>query len=270
MCEIFGFTSNKEEIINNYLKEFFSHCDYHPHGWGIANIKNNKIMLEKEPKKAVDSELLLEKLKNPIKTKDLLAHIRYATMGCTNDKNCHPFIKKDNDDMPWVLIHNGTVFQCKKLNKYMKQQKGDTDSERILFHIINEINKQELEKQRVLTDLEKFNIIDKVIAKITKNNKINLILHNGELMYVHTNLKDTLHYQQNENHIIFSTLPLNDGEWKHVPLNTLLAYKDGKLVYKGKKHENEYIETEADLEFLAKLEEEMKNNPCGLHSCQIK
>ena len=27
MCEIFGFSSSKEEELNDYLKEFYSHCD---------------------------------------------------------------------------------------------------------------------------------------------------------------------------------------------------------------------------------------------------
>ena len=36
MCEIFGFSSSKEEELNDYLKEFYSHCEEHPHGWGLA------------------------------------------------------------------------------------------------------------------------------------------------------------------------------------------------------------------------------------------
>ena len=31
MCEIFGFSSSKEEELNDYLKEFYSHCEEHPH-----------------------------------------------------------------------------------------------------------------------------------------------------------------------------------------------------------------------------------------------
>ena len=263
MCEIFGFTSKKEETINKYLKLFFNHCDYHPDGWGIANIKNKNPTIEKEPKKAIDSTYLLNKLKKPIKTKNLLAHIRYATMGCMNDKNCHPFTEKDKTGRTWTLIHNGTVFQCQKLNKYIRTQKGETDSERMLLHIINEINKKE--KEQTLDNKHLFKTLDTLITDITKNNKINIILHNGETLYVHTNLKNTLHYQKNNNHIIFSTLPLNDEKWEKLPINTLIAYKDGKQIQKGKKHKNEYIETKEDLELLKKLEEEFRKNPCGNH-----
>ncbi len=32
---------------------------------------------------------------------------------------------------------------------------------------------------------------------------------------------------------MFSTVPLNEQEWKPLPLNILLAFQDGKLVQTG-------------------------------------
>lgn len=37
-------------------------------------------------------------------------------------------------------------------------------------------------------------------------------------------------------------MPLDKEEWKPLPLNTLLAYKDGRFVYKGTNHGYEYNE----------------------------
>ncbi len=260
MCELFGFTSKEEEVINDYLKNFFNHCHCHPHGWGIAKLDDNKTIIKKGAEKAVESEYLAEKLESPIKTKNFLAHIRYATRGCTNDKNCHPFTKKDNHGRTWTLIHNGTLFCCERLNQYIPQQNGDTDSERILLHVINEIN--EKEKGKILTDEEQFQIIENVILKITKDNKVNIILHNGETMYVHTNLKNTLQYQTNDKHIIFSTHPLSKDKWQQVPINQLFSFKNGELIQKGKKHNNEYKISQEDLEILAHMIDDFKNNLC--------
>ena len=76
-------------------------------------------------------------LKKSIEVKNAFAHIRYATIGNVEFKNCHPYSDEDNTGRRWTLIHNGTIFEYKPLNAYVKEQSGDTDSERILIHIIN-------------------------------------------------------------------------------------------------------------------------------------
>ena len=93
MCEIFGFSSSKEEELNDYLKEFYSHCDEHPHGWGLAILDSDKFSVFKEPVKARSSVMLGNILLNPIVSKNALAHIRLGTIGVKDFYNCHPFVK---------------------------------------------------------------------------------------------------------------------------------------------------------------------------------
>lgn len=50
MCELFGITSAESHEINNDLKEFFSHSNAHPHGWGLACLEANNVQIEKEPR----------------------------------------------------------------------------------------------------------------------------------------------------------------------------------------------------------------------------
>ena len=45
MCELLGISSEKEELVNEYLKTFYSHSDKHPHGWGLAYLYDGQIML---------------------------------------------------------------------------------------------------------------------------------------------------------------------------------------------------------------------------------
>ena len=60
-------------------------------------------------------------------------------------------------------------------------------------------------------------------------------------LYVHKNEPGTLHAKTTPDGIIFSTHPLDDGHWTEVPTNCLQVYKDGDLVYEGRRHDYTYI-----------------------------
>ena len=79
---------------------------------------------------------------------------------------------------------------------------------------------------------------------------MNLIIYDGEYMYVHTNYINSLHFLEQEDFTIFSTLPLSDKGWKPVKFTTLLAYKDGKQIFTGTNHKNEFINNEESMKYL--------------------
>ena len=54
MCELFGFSGRKPESLNGQLREFFSHSEDNPHGFGL--MYGGK--LYKEAAKANDSRSL--------------------------------------------------------------------------------------------------------------------------------------------------------------------------------------------------------------------
>jgi glutamine amidotransferase len=127
-----------------------------------------------------------------------------------------------------------------QLITYIQKQDGNTDSERILLYIIDKINLATDEKGSSLNQEERINVIEKVINTLSHRNKLNLLIYDGENFYVHTNMKDTLYYK-NDNGTIFSTTPLDNGVWNNVPMCTLQVYQEGKLIYTGKSHNNEYV-----------------------------
>lgn len=253
MCEIFGFCSSEEEELNDYLREFYSHCEEHPHGWGLAILDSNKFSVVKEPKKARSSIMLGNILLNPIVSKNALAHIRFGTIGERDFYNCHPFVKKDQSGRRWTLIHNGTVFDCPDLCKYGTIEEGETDSERILLAIVDLINSFESFKGESLSSKERFDIVSDLISFMALCNKLNLIIYDGEQMYVHTNYKGSLHYLKNENGVFISTQALDSNDWKEVPLNTVISFSNGELLFKAKPHTYEYVETEEQLRFIEKF-----------------
>lgn len=253
MCELFGISSQNSYFINDYLKDFFSHSSKHPHGWGLACIDENEVSIEKEPLQATRSYYLKERLSVPIRTKTALAHIRYATIGNVEYCNCHPYTKKDSSGRRWTMIHNGTIFDYAPLDPYSKIQTGDTDSERILLYLVDEINEEIKRLGRAPDARERFDMLDRIFTEMSKGNKLNLLLFDGEIMYVHTNYRDSLHFLEKESCIIFSTRPLGLEKWEKVPFTALIACKDGKIVFEGAKHGNEYVESEENLKFLYQI-----------------
>lgn len=249
MCELFGYSAETEYEINDYLKTFFKRSPQHPNGWGLACMEGAEAVIEKEPIQATKSHYLKERLTWPVVSKNVFAHIRFATVGNEEYSNCHPHSKKDNAGRRWTEIHNGTIFDFEPLSKYIKVQRGTTDSERILLYIVDKINRIEMDDKR-LSGRERFEILDCLIGNLAKGNKVNLIIYDGEYMYVHTNYKNSLFYLEKDGAIIFSTRPLTNERWKNVPFTRLLAYKNGKLVFTGKSHGNEYFDSEENMKFI--------------------
>lgn len=254
MCEIFGVCAKNCYAINDYLKEFFSHSVKHPHGWGLACMGDeNEVMIEKEPLQASKSLYLKERLRAPIKVSHALAHIRYATIGNLEYLNCHPYIQKDNGGRRWTLVHNGTIFDYEPLEEYADYQKGSTDSERILLYLVDKINMAEMRLGRSMYARERFRLIDAILVDMSVGNKLNMLIYDGELMYVHTNYANTLHFLQKRDGVIFSTQPLGRGDWKDVPFCTLLAYREGQLMFRGTSHGHEYFDNAENEKYLYQI-----------------
>ncbi len=241
MCEIYGFSGNRKKKLNYDLREFYSHSDEHPNGWGLALFDEQINELSKEVCRADKSAFLKEKLSSPIKAKNALAHIRLATIGNVDQDNCHPFTATDTAGRTWTLIHNGTIFESDRLNKYIFLQKGETDSERILLYIVDRINAAVSQSGRFLTSAERFGILDEIVCGSSPKNKLNLLIYDGEILYAHTNFRDSLYYRRDESGVTLSTQPLSEGIWKNVPFTTLQGYKNGTRVYTGTNHNNEYF-----------------------------
>ena len=245
MCEIFCFNSNKPRQINECLQCFYNHSDQHPHGWGLATMQSDEFVITKEPVKAACSQHLKEILSHPVVGKNVFAHIRLATVGEIISPNCHPFIEADDSNRSWMLIHNGTIFDYPELDKYKTRENGDTDSERILLYIIDKINDFEQEKGAPSTIKERFDILTEIVSDLSRNNKLNVMIHDGDLTYIHSNLRGSLYYLKNEEGFLVATTPLTDDEgWKEAELNKLFGLIDGNIIFESEEHDNEFILTE--------------------------
>lgn len=246
MCELLGFTSAHEKDIRGYLKEFFSHGVQHPHGWGLMYENQGERKIYREAVCSVTSQTISGIIAETLPQTNFLAHIRLATVGSIKIENCHPYNQTDNTGRCWTLIHNGTIYSGTQLMKYLHTQKGDTDSERISLALLDYVN-----EKNPKTAKQRFDVADNFVMSLSKRNKLNLMIYDGELLYVHQNMKDTLYYKSENDSIVFSTKPLDNDGWKSYPMAQLCAFKSGKKVFEGKKHEHIFVPT---LEYITAMD----------------
>ena len=238
MCELFGFSSGKDTDISDYLRAFFAHSPDNPHGWGMMYENSGRVIL-KEPVSANESCFLGEMIDSISPQRALLAHIRFATVGSISENNCHPFSGTDVSGREWTLIHNGTIFNGRHNHRYSAIQSGDTDSERFFLALLDHIN--EHTSRAVPDERERFEMINSFIVENAPRNKLNLMIYDGDMLYVHKNLKNTLSFKRLENGLIFSTKPLDSGLWIPFPMSQVIAYKNGKEAYRGDRHKGTFV-----------------------------
>lgn len=252
MCELLGLSARQKLSANQILRLFYSHGEEHPHGWGLALFRpDGSPVIEKEPLKSTDSRYLKARLDADILADNLIGHIRLATMGTLDYVNCHPFALKDLGGRNWTVAHNGTIFDFPALNRYVNQQAGATDSERVALYLVDEINREMAQCGRGLDFEERFAVLERAVRALTRgNNKVNLLVYDGEHLYAHTNYKDSLHLLRSEGVAWLSTRPLTDENWEDLPFCRLCAFRAGELVKEGADHGGEYVVRQRDLDLI--------------------
>ena len=75
-----------------------------------------------------------------------------------------------------------------------------------------------------------------MVQELSEQNKLNLIISDGEVLYVHKNMEKTLFYIKNDNGYYFSTKPLDDGAWMEFPTAQLIAFQNGEKLFSGTNH----------------------------------
>ena len=67
------------------------------------------------------------------------------------------------------------------------------------------------------------------------------MIYDGEQLYVHKNMHDTMKYRREGSGYIISTTALDGGDWLDVPMVQLLVFKNGEQIYSGKPHDGIFI-----------------------------
>jgi len=122
--------------------------DVHGHGWGIAFYEGRGLRAFHDPEPCSSSPIAELVSNYPLKTYNMMAHIRYATQGEVCLENVHPF-HREMWGIQWCFAHNGDVPLFDTLRGHelpwigkcggerIYNPVGDTDSEKIFCSILN-------------------------------------------------------------------------------------------------------------------------------------
>lgn len=262
MCELFALSATEEINVSPYLREFFSHGVRNPHGWGLSwrsgdPFDDDSVTLAKEGERSVDSDELYALLARPICQKRILAHIRNSTGADTAKRNSHPFISTDPTGRVWTFIHNGILFSEGMTFPYDERTEGETDSER-MFAFLMDVMDEAFLRGAPLDFTSRFDTLAGAITQLANRNRVNVMLDDGEFLYVHTNTSEpTLFFRELRSAhdapaALFSSTklggPAEEDAWLPVPPNRLIAYRKGRLIRTSAPHGYGFCETILNLQ----------------------
>ena len=80
------------------------------------------------------------------------------------------------------------------------------------------------------------------------------MIYDGDLTYIHSNMKDSLYYLKSDEGFLVASTPITDDDgWMSVELNKVFGLIDGNIVFESAEHDNEFIFTKEHEEYLQNL-----------------
>jgi predicted glutamine amidotransferase len=227
MCRIFAVRSREPWAVAPAFESLKKLSVVHKDGWGVVRFDDATTAHHRDICPFHASEEFHALTKN-LRSKNLLAHIREASVGGAHPDNTHPFANGR-----WVFCHNGTVrgydthpgpLDALISEKWKAQIKGQTDSERCFYLF--------------LTHLEGATSLDAVCAALgrtlrevaalypgpaEKPTALNLLVTDGTITVV-TRHKKGLYRVERDGLQMIASEPVVDGEpWSEVPEDHLLT-----------------------------------------------
>ena len=133
MCQLLGMNCNVPTDICFSFTGFHQRggrTDEHRDGWGIAFYEGPGCRVYLDTKPAAESPVATLVREYPIRSLNVIAHIRKATVGSIALENTHPFVR-EMWGRYWCFAHNGTVQDLPVLAPDARYRPvGATDSER--------------------------------------------------------------------------------------------------------------------------------------------
>lgn len=254
MCQLLGMNCATPTDITFSFRGFSQRAGItsdHSDGFGIAFFEDKACRLFVDNQSAVVSPIA-ELVRNyPIKSRNVIAHIRKATQGKINLENSHPF-SRELWGRQWIFAHNGDLHDFNPRLSQRYTPVGHTDSELafcyLLDHLVQRFGYVEPSLDQV------FEVLAEVSPQIAEHGTFNFCLSNGQALWSYATTK--LHWlvrQPPFQHarlvdldveVDFSTLttehcrvavittePLTDNEaWQSFRPGELLMFKDGQML----------------------------------------
>ena len=160
--------------------------DTHHDGWGIAFFEGAGVRLFVDHQAAVASPVAELIKRYPIKSKNVIAHIRKATQGRVALENCHPFVR-ELWGRYWVFAHNGDLKQFSPVLTGAFRPVGDTDSELAFCFLLQELRARFGDVNPPLAQLRA--ALAELVSSIAAHGAFNLVLSDGSALFAHCSTK---------------------------------------------------------------------------------
>lgn len=254
MCQLLGMNCNTPTDICFSFTGFQARgglTDHHKDGFGVGFFegKGCRVFLDARP--TIDSPIASLVRSYPIRSMNVIAHIRKATQGDVGLENTHPF-QRELWGRYWLFAHNGNLKDFEPTLDGPFRPVGCTDSERALCYILQSLRVRFGALQPSREALAE--AIRVLATEIAGFGEFNFMLSNGDFLFCHCSSRmsyvvrkapfEVAHLTDQDVTIDFSevttphdrvaviaTTPLTDNEkWTVVERGTLLLFVDGELV----------------------------------------
>ncbi len=222
MCQLLGMNCNAPTDVTFSFRGFAQrggHTDQHTDGWGIAFFegagsadnaacdKGLRHFVDHQPASSSPVAELISRY--PIKSRNVISHIRKATQGRVALENCHPFVR-ELWGRYWVFAHNGDLKDFSPRLHGSFQPVGSTDSERAFCWIMQELAKS----HAGVPDVGELSItLRELAAQIAGHGTFNFLLGNGLALWAHASTKPEssgLYYLERRHPFAHATLSDDD------------------------------------------------------------
>ncbi len=263
MCELFAVSSDRPVVIQMTLREFQRHggeTANNSDGWGIAFYEDNDARIIRESEAAATSEHLDYLRGHACASRNIIAHIRQASVGNTRLQNTQPFTRVLSGRLH-TFAHNGDLYDLPEeplMSPFSPL--GDTDSERAFSALMHRLWSASERRGTIPEYPERLEIVVDFTEALKGLGIFNFLYCDGEYLFAHSHKRTQadgeikppgMHLLQRDGAIhehhdiagidvefghshakmsLVASVPLSSEPWEALDTDSLVALKDGQAI----------------------------------------
>jgi predicted glutamine amidotransferase len=204
MCQLLGMNANTPTDVMFSFTGLATRADEHKDGFGIAFFEGSGLRLFVDHVSARSSPVAELVKHYPIKSDNVIAHIRKATQGRVALENTHPFMRELWGNY-WAFAHNGNLEGFHPRLHAAFRPVGQTDSERAFCWLMQELGKAHA---GVPSIAEMTLTLRELVRVPAAHGTFNMLLSNGRALWAHGSTH--LHWLQRRHPFAHATLADED------------------------------------------------------------
>lgn len=159
----------------------------HVDGFGMAFHDGRACRVFVDEQRASEAALADFLRRQPIRARNVLAHVRRATQGAVRLENCHPFVR-EWQGRHWSFCHNGDLKGFAPRLNGSHLPVGDTDSERAFCFLLQELRRHF--RRRAVPHWEHVApLLAELSGGVARHGAFNFLLCDGEVLYAHASTR---------------------------------------------------------------------------------